>query len=141
VFKFPFNYQCSTCSCDFKLTNGETHICPRCNSPNIEYQDKLFLKRCIGLPGEIAEIRGRGIYINDRLIIEPEIIKLAGYKNIPMSRGPYGHLGQQIKVPKNHYFVLSDNSKDSRFWGFVPSENILGKAFKRYWPPKRIGSI
>jgi signal peptidase I len=144
VFKFPFNYHCMTCGKDFELKRGKPRLCKYCGSPNIEYQNKDFIKRVIGLPGETVEIRNGDIYINGNLLTKPKIIKDIYYRNISPARGPYGHRGQKFRVPENHYFVLGDNSansKDSRFWGFVPFENIRGKAEFIYLPPSRIGRI
>lgn len=54
--------------------------------------------------------------------------------------GQYGMEGQKIKIPKGYYFALGDNSynsKDSRYWGFVPAKNIKGEAMFIWWPPRR----
>jgi len=88
-----------------------------------------FIKRVIGLPGEKVEIRERKIYINDRLIEDPW-----GHFNSlrPGERDTYG----PIMVPPNSLFVMGDNrdnSEDSRSWGFVPLNNVLGKAVILYW--------
>ncbi len=146
VFKFPFNYHCNQCGADFNLTKGAHHVCPSCGSPRIEYQNKDFVKRCIGLPGETIEIRDGDIYVDGALVTEPKIIKDIYYTNIVTGNGPgrgmFGRKSQQFTVPKDSYFVLGDNSansKDSRFWGFVPFENIRGEAFFIYLPPSRIG--
>jgi len=148
VFKFPFNYHCNQCNSDFNLTRGMPRVCPSCGSRNLEYQNKDFVKRCIGLPGDTVEIRGGNIYINDMLVTEPTIIKDIHYTNVLSGNGSgrrlYGHRGQKFKVPLNSYFVLGDNSansKDSRFWGFVPFEDIRGEAFFIYLPPSRIGVV
>ncbi|MBU1905938.1 MAG: signal peptidase I, partial [Candidatus Omnitrophica bacterium] len=56
----------------------------------------------------------------------------------------FGREGNKVTVPDDSYFVLGDNSassKDSRYWGFVPRGDILGKALVIYWPPKRIRMI
>ena len=144
VFKFPFSYRCNDCGFDFNLEPGAPRECPRCHSRYIRYQNKDFIKRLIGLPGETVEIRNGGIYINGKRVTKPQIIAEIYYRNIPPDRGPYGHPGQRFTVPEGHYFVLGDNSafsKDSRFWGFVPFGNIRGKAFFIYLPPWRIGPI
>jgi len=87
-----------------------------------------------------VEIRDGNIYINGRLITEPEIFQKIYYYNM----GTYGAEGKVVKVPQGHYFFLGDNSpssKDSRFWGFVPRKYIVGKAFLRFWPLWRIGLL
>ncbi len=104
-----------------------------------EDKKKDFIKRLIGLPGEIIEIKGGSIYVNDKQVEEP-IFKQIYYYN----RGDFGAEGQKIVVPKDNYFVLGDNSassKDSRYWGFVPKENLLGQALVIYWPIHRMRTI
>jgi signal peptidase I len=94
-----------------------------------------FVKRIIGLPGETVEIENGHILINGKPANNPSPLTFNTYYNT----GGYGT--QQVRVPEGEYFVLGDNSgnsKDSRYWGFVPSENLKGKAFAIYWPPRRI---
>ncbi|MCX6353365.1 MAG: signal peptidase I [Candidatus Aureabacteria bacterium] len=149
VFKFPFNYHCNQCSpsspsSDFNLKPGQPLVCPACGSRDIEYQNKDFVKRCIGLPGQTVEIRGGHIYINDQLITEPKPIGDIYYTNIPPDKGPYGHVGQKFTIPEDNYFMMGDNStnsKDSRMWGLVPFQNIRGRAVFIYLPLKRVGVI
>ena len=53
-------------------------------------------------------------------------------------------LAQEITIPPDHYFMMGDNrgeSDDSRFWGPIPRDWIIGKAFATYWPPDRIGIL
>ncbi|MBU0467731.1 MAG: signal peptidase I [Candidatus Omnitrophica bacterium] len=106
-------------------------------------QDKKrdFIKRVIGLPREKLEISDGDIYINGTLIDDP-LIKNRYYYNRDNSQ--YGKPGQIIEVPNGHVFVLGDNSQsshDSRYWGFVPVENIIGKAEFIYWPFNRMRLI
>jgi signal peptidase I len=104
-----------------------------------EDKKKDFIKRLVGLPGDTVEIKGGSIYVNDKPLEEP-IFKQIYYYN----RGDFGADGQKIVVPENSYFVLGDNSlssKDSRYWGFVPKEDLLGKAIAIYWPIRRIRAI
>ena len=94
-----------------------------------------FIKRLIGLGGETIEIRGGNIYVNGQIIEDP-LIKEIYYYN----RGDHGSEQQKIVVPEEHYYVLGDNSgssSDSRFWGFVPQENVIGRAEMIYWPFSR----
>ncbi len=100
---------------------------------------KDYIKRLIGLPGDIVEIKNGSIYINGNLLVEPLFSQRYYY-----NRGDFGKEGEKIKVPQNCFFVLGDNSissQDSRYWGFVPRENILGKALVIYWPFIRIRLI
>jgi signal peptidase I len=104
-----------------------------------EDHKKDFIKRLVGLPGETVEIKNGTLYINDTPLLEP-VFNQRYYYN----RGELGGEGQKIVVPQDSFFFLGDNSassKDSRYWGFVPWKNILGKALLIYWPPQRIRII
>lgn len=95
-----------------------------------------FIKRLIAFSGETVEIKDGDIYVDGRHLEEPVIDKTFYY-----NRGKYGLDGQSIHVPQGHVFVLGDNSAsshDSRFWGFVPEENIIGRAELIYWPLNRM---
>jgi signal peptidase I len=104
-----------------------------------EDRKKDFIKRLIGLPGETVEIKSGSIYVNEKPLTDP-LFSLRYYYN----RGDFAQEGQKIIVPPDSYFVLGDNSassKDSRYWGFVPFKNVLGKALVIYWPLNRIRVI
>lgn len=91
-----------------------------------------FIKRLIGLPGEKVEIRKGEVYINDSLLPEKYISEHLVY-----DWGP-------VTVPPNSYLMMGDNrdnSYDGRYWGFVPRDNIIGKATVRFWSPERLGKI
>jgi signal peptidase I len=96
---------------------------------------KDYIKRVVALPGQTVEIFDKVVYIDNQLA---EIFPLA--KNIDSkilaaqlsSRDNFG----PTQVPPDQYFVLGDNrdiSQDSRFWGFVPADNVRGKALFVYW--------
>ena len=85
------------------------------------------------------EIKNGTIYVNDKPLLDPAFNQKYYY-----NRGEYGQMDNKIVVPKDSYFVLGDNSassQDSRYWGFVPKKNMLGKAILIYWPPQRIRII
>jgi len=99
-----------------------------------------FIKRLVGLPGETIEIRNEKLVINGEILQGPEGWKSLSYYN----EGKYGSRGQVVQIPPNRYYVLGDNSAsshDSRFWGFVPRENVIGKAYKIFYPFQRSGPI
>ncbi|MBR8829554.1 MAG: signal peptidase I [Gomphosphaeria aponina SAG 52.96 = DSM 107014] len=91
-----------------------------------------FIKRVIGLPGDTVEVKGGRVYINDQPLGEKYIEEEPNY-----DYGP-------VTVPNDQYLVLGDNrnnSYDSHYWGFVPQENLIGKAMVRFWPLNRFGSL
>ena len=98
-----------------------------------------FIKRLIAFGGETVEIKDGDIFINGKLIEDPVINKTYYY-----NCGDYGAQGQVIRVPEGHVYVRGDNSgssHDSRFWGFVPEQNIVGRAEFVYWPVTRLRFI
>ena len=105
-----------------------------------ETPKKDFVKRLIALEGETVEIKNGNILINGKEIDDPMSVKSNYYYN----RGGYGKEGMAVTVPMGFYFTLGDNSansRDSRYWGFVPKPNLIGKAVLVYWPISRIRII
>lgn len=98
----------------------------------------VYIKRAIGLPGDEVEIIDGSVYINgERLTGEP-------YDHIEYQNRCDRKYFTHAKVPEGHIMVLGDNSKsslDSRAWGFVPLENLKGRAFFRYRPFKKISFL
>jgi signal peptidase I len=97
-----------------------------------------FIKRVIGLPGESVQVKDNHFYLNGQLLDEDYLP--TDYVTKP---GAYTQNGP-VTVPSNSYFVAGDNrshSSDSRVWGAVPIDNIVGKVFFRYWPPMAMGKI
>jgi signal peptidase I len=95
-----------------------------------------FVKRLIGLPGETIEVRlerGDGyVYVNGKKLREPYVRPDRRIQSTAMA---------PRKIPPNHYFMMGDNrsqSCDSRQWGPVARDNVIGKVFATYWPPQRI---
>ncbi|MDO4281531.1 MAG: signal peptidase I [Peptococcaceae bacterium] len=95
--------------------------------------EKDYVKRLIGLPGEKLEIKNNTVYINDMPVEEP-------YVNSNTNMPDYG----PITIPEGEYFMMGDNrndSSDSRVWGFVPEEYLIGKAQLIYWPLAHVGRL
>ena len=91
-----------------------------------------FVKRLIGLPGDRWREENGYIYINGRRLSEPYI---------EADRRPLDETIPERRIPKDRYLMLGDNreqSCDSRRWGYVPRDNLIGPVFAVYWPPKRI---
>jgi len=98
---------------------------------------QTFVKRLIGLPGDrIAEREGT-IYVNGKALDEPYVVK-SPTDDRPEDDSSF----PERTVAKGHYFMMGDNrgqSCDSRVWGAVPRDNVIGEVFAVYWPPQRIG--
>jgi len=89
--------------------------------------DHPFIKRVIALPGDTIEVKDGKVYINGTPLNEPYIAESPRY------------LLSAREIPEGEYFVLGDNrnnADDSHIWGTVPRENIIGKVWFIYWPPK-----
>jgi signal peptidase I len=99
--------------------------------------DKSLVKRIVGLPEEIIEIRGGDVYINDKPLKQP-----LNSNNPEAMKSPDDM--KALLIPQGMFFVMGDNrriSLDSRLFGLVPQKYIFGKAFFRYWPFAAIGRI
>ncbi|PJF28909.1 MAG: signal peptidase I [Phototrophicales bacterium] len=104
------------------------------NSPQARDDDPSLIKRVIGLPGELVEIRDREVYINGERLDEP-------YIKEPCTRQCRD---RQWQLANDEYFVMGDNrnvSNDSRAFGPIKHSAIIGEALFRYWPLNAIGFI
>lgn len=95
--------------------------------------DKDYIKRIVALPGQQLEIKNGKIYVDNKVVKED-------YLDNVITTADFG----PVTVPNDKYFVMGDNrnnSEDSRVWGTVPEDNILGKAFMIYWPLTRVDLV
>jgi signal peptidase I len=108
-----------------------------------------LIKRVVGLPGDRLSLRDGRLYVNGRRLVEGYVRQVQGTreKTLPAfpSDTPGGWaLTTPYTVPPGHFFVMGDNrteSNDSRYWGTVPRENIIGRAFFVYWPLDRLHTL
>ncbi|MEB3343277.1 signal peptidase I [Okeania sp.] len=120
-----------------------------------QYKD-AFIKRIVGLPGDRVELKDGRVYVNDQVVEETyvasdldpaalEARKVNHQKTrIDVCPPDRRFLSEPVIVPPNSYLVMGDNrdhSYDGRCWGFVPYENIIGRAIFRFWPLQSIGTI
>lgn len=91
-----------------------------------------FIKRVIGTPGDKVEVKEGKVFVNDQPLTEDYIFE------------PPNRNAPPVVISPNQYFVMGDNrnsSYDSRFWGTVPRDRIIGKAAFRFWPLNCIGEL
>ena len=108
---------------------GDIVIFPFPQDPAVQY-----VKRVIGLPGELIEIKNKKIFINGNLLNEPYAINITS-TILSAGESPRDNMGP-IEIPDNQLFLMGDNrdnSYDSRFWGFVNKSEIKGKVIYVYW--------
>lgn len=113
---------------------------------------QTFVKRVMGVPGDHIRLENKRVYLNGHLLNEPYVVHKLDYidsyrdnfpadPNTPLFPPAQEMLEKNVKngevvVPADHYFAMGDNrdqSLDSRYWGFVPRENIIGKPLVIYW--------
>jgi len=124
---------------NFTVTPNDVVVIRFPKDPN-----KKFIERCIAIAGQEIEIRNSIVYVNGELYpdiqhIQKDDISDSGYPDNQDNYGP-------VRVPEEHCFVLGDNRKnsyDSRYWGFVPYEDVIAKPLYIYWADDldRIGMI
>lgn len=106
-------------------------------NPRDESQD--FIKRIIAVPGDTLEIKNKSVYLNGTQLRENYLPPA-----VPTPSGTFLTEGAVVKAASNQYFVFGDNrehSSDSREWGAVTKEEIIGRAFFRYFPIQAMGLL
>ncbi|MBM4119815.1 MAG: signal peptidase I [Nitrospira sp.] len=107
-----------------------------------EDEDKDFIKRVVGLPGDTVQIRNKTVYINGDAITDQWYTQRVDPGMIDGTVNPRDNFGP-VTVPEDSFFVMGDNrdqSLDSRFWGYVREEKIRGRALRIYWSWKGQGA-
>lgn len=117
-----------------EIKRGEVIILQNPRNP-----DQVFIKRVIGLPEEHIRLINGTVLISGQPLAEPYLPK-----GTTTPGEAFLSDGEEVVVPKAQYFVIGDNrtgSSDSREWGPVPVELIIGSAWLRYWPPQEFALI
>ena len=99
-----------------------------------------YIKRIVGLPGETVKVTNGKVYINNLPLNETSYLD----KDLETLAGLFLTEGKSYTIPENEYLVMGDNrghSSDSKDWGTVPKENIIGVAWFRYWPVNSVGIL
>lgn len=108
------------------------------HSPQSKVKD--FIKRVIAVPGNKIKLSDGHVFVNGKKLQEQKYLP----QNLETFGGSFLHESEEITVPKNMYFVMGDNrraSSDSREWGFVKVDEVVGKSLIVYWPPDRFRVI
>lgn len=95
-------------------------------------KDQAFIKRVIGEPGQLLEVKDGLVYLNQEPLTEAYTAERPAYEWGPK------------EIPDRQLFVMGDNrnnSNDSHIWGFLPADNVIGRAVFRFWPLNRIGFL
>ena len=93
---------------------------------------QAFIKRVIGLPGQQVQVSQGKVYVNGEPLAENYVLEAPQYEMPP------------VTVPAGQLFVMGDNRNDSNashVWGFLPIENVIGRALLRFWPLDKAGTI
>ena len=116
--------------------NAEQAPGAACDEPIDEKDDDNFIKRIVAVGGDRVRIEDGIPIVNGEPVDDPN------WDVRPCGAGPTCNLREEIEIPPDHYFMMGDNrgqSDDSRIWGPVPRDWVIGKAFLTYWPPGRWG--
>lgn len=100
-----------------------------------EDEEKDFIKRIVGLPGDVVQIHNKVVYVNGAVVTDQAYTQRVDPGMIDGAINPRDNYGP-VTVPEHSYFVMGDNrdqSLDSRFWGYVREEKIRGRALRIYW--------
>lgn len=103
-------------------------------------KEKDYIKRIIGLPGDKVKLTGGEVYLNGKKLDQTPFLD----PGIRTNGGSFLGEGDEVVVPEGQYFTMGDNrefSSDSREWGFITKNSIIGKSFLVYWPLNRMRMV
>jgi signal peptidase I len=114
--------------------------------------DVVFIKRVVGTPGDVLNVRDGRLYVNGERVKEPYVHRTAGRPDPTVAQAAIAgstlhdpwSLAEPYRVPQGEYFVMGDNrtdSDDSRDWGTVPRAAIVGEGLVTYWPLSRLRAL
>jgi signal peptidase I len=129
VFHPPAGADSGT-ECGIQPRTGEP-----CRKPTAAESSQNFIKRIVAGPGDTLSVHNGHPVVNG-------VEKKDEPYTMPCGSAPACNMPRTITIPADHYFMMGDNrgaSDDSRFWGPVPRDWIIGEAFATYWPPNRVG--
>jgi signal peptidase I len=107
-------------------------------------QGQIYTKRLVGLPGETLHIEEGKLFVDGKPVTLSNAAGEIHYLPLPFSQPHLKSPTDRFTVPEGGYFVLGDNSTnslDSRSWGVVPTENVIGRIWFCYWPLSRCGTV
>lgn len=140
VDRMSYNFVRPSVGQGFVFRTGQIHS-PYMTDRNTGRQiDEYYVKRLVGTPGDRLQIKDYTLYRNDKPITGTDAFDknakrsgdYVGYRSV-MDLAP----GKTMTVPKDHYMALGDNSansQDSRYWGYVPAQEVVGKPIFIYYP-------
>jgi len=97
--------------------------------------ERAYIKRCLAIAGQVVEIRDKVVYVDGYRVADPLFSKYVDARIFPGTRNPRDNYGPE-RVPVGAVFVVGDNrdnSRDSRHWGFLPANLVIGRALCVYW--------
>lgn len=103
-------------------------------------QEKDYIKRVIGVAGDSVMVKDGNVYLNNQLLDESAYLK----SDVKTYAGAFLKEGEAVTVPQGEYFVMGDNrsySSDSREWGFIKQDELIGESFLVYWPVSDIRPV
>jgi signal peptidase I len=129
VFHPPKGAESAQCG----VAHPRESVCPK----SLPEKDSVnFIKRVVAGPGDTIAVKDGHVILNGKLQEEPF--------TAPCQPGGGCDFERPVEIPAGQYFMMGDNrgsSDDSRYWGPVPDDWIIGGAFATYWPPGRIGLL